>query len=76
MCTVGVCPLFPRWQEEAESEASRFQERLQQAERERVDTVTALRRKVDSVEVVKASEISRPQEFHCMVSWRHSAESA
>ena len=44
--------------------ASRFQERLQQAERERVDTVTALRRKVDSVEVVKASEISRLQEFH------------
>ena len=64
MCTVGVSPLFPRWQEEAESEASRFQERLQQAERERVDTVTALRRKVDSVEVVKASEISRLQEFH------------
>ena len=45
-------------------EASQFQERLQQAERERVDAVTALRRKVDSVEVVKANEISRLQEIH------------
>ena len=64
MCKVGVYPLFPRWREETESEASRFQEHLQQAERERVDAVTALRRKVDSVEVVKANEISRLQEVH------------
>jgi len=42
----------------------RFQERLQQAERERVDAVTSLRKKVDSVEVVKANEISRLQEIH------------
>ena len=65
MCIIGWSyPPFPRWREETESEVSRFQERLQQAERERVDTVTTLRRKVDSVEVVKANEISRLQEIH------------
>ena len=47
-----------------ESEASRFQERLQQVERERIDTVTALKRKVDLVEVAKTNEISRLQEIH------------
>ena len=47
-----------------ESEASQFQERLQQVERERVDAVTALKRKVDLVEVAKTNEISRLQEIH------------
>ena len=47
-----------------ESEASRFQERLQQVERERVDAVTALKRKVDLVEVAKTNEISRLQDIH------------
>jgi len=61
---IRVYPLSPRWREETESDAMRFQERLQQAERERVDAVTSLRKKVDSVEVVKANEISRLQEIH------------
>ena len=47
-----------------ESEASRLQERLQQVDRERVDAVTALKRKVDLVEVAKTNEISRLQEIH------------
>ena len=47
-----------------EAEASRFQERLQEMERERVDAVTALKRKVDLVEVAKTNEISRLQEIH------------
>ena len=47
-----------------ESEALRFQERLQQVERERVDAVTALKKKVDLVEVAKTNEISRLQEIH------------
>ena len=65
MCIIGWSyPPFPRWREETESEASRFQERLQQVERERVDAVTSLRKKVESVDVVKANEISRLQEIH------------
>ena len=64
MLTIEVLSSVPRWREETESEALWFQECLQQAERERVDAVTALRRNVDLVEVVKANEISSLQEIH------------
>ena len=53
-----------RWREEAESEASRFQERLQQAEREKSDAVLSLRKKLDAAEVARGNEIARLQEVH------------
>lgn len=59
--TVAV---FCRWQEELESEASRQKEKLEQMERDRTDTVLALRKKIESLEIAKTSEISQLQEIH------------
>ena len=53
-----------RWREEAESEASRHQEKLQQMEREKMDAVLALKKKIDGLEVSKTNEISRLQDIH------------
>ena len=56
--------LHYRWREEAESEALRHQERLQQVEREKMDAVLALKKKIDTLEVSKTNEISRLQDIH------------
>ena len=56
--------LHYRWREEAESEASRHQEKLQQVEREKMDAVLALKKKIDALEVSKTNEISRSQDVH------------
>ena len=53
-----------RWREEAESEALRHQEKLQQVEREKMDAVLALKKKIDALEVNKTNEISRLQDIH------------
>ena len=56
--------LCSRWREEAESEAFRHQEKLQQSEREKMDAVLALKKKIDMLEVSKTNEISRLQDIH------------
>ena len=53
-----------RWREEAESEALRHQEKLQQMEREKMDAVLALKKKIDALEVSKTNEIGRLQDIH------------
>ena len=53
-----------RWREEAESEALRHQEKLQQMEREKMDAVLALKKKMDALEVSKTNEIGRLQDIH------------
>ena len=53
-----------RWREETESEALRHQEKLQQVEREKMDAVLALKKKIDALEVNKTNEISRLQDIH------------
>ena len=58
-----------RWREEAESEASRYQEKLQQLEREKMDAVLALKKKIDALEVSKTNEINRLQDVHRYVVW-------
>ena len=60
-CTAMVCG---RWREELEAEASRQREKLEQMERDKTDSVLALRKKIDSLDVTKANEISRLQEIH------------
>ena len=53
-----------RWKEELEGEGLRWQEKLQQAEREKTDAVLASRRKMDALEVTKTNDISRLQGVH------------
>ena len=53
-----------RWKEELETEGARWRERLEEAEREKTDTVQALRRKLDSQEMSRTNEISRLQSVH------------
>lgn len=47
-----------------EGETTRHQERLEQLEREKTDSILALRKKIDGLEVAKTNEISRLQEIH------------
>ena len=61
--SIKVLPCF-RWREEAESEAARHQDKLQQVEREKMDAVLALKKKIDALEVSKTNEISRLQDIH------------
>jgi hypothetical protein len=42
----------------------RHQEKLQQLEREKMDAVLALKKKIDVLEVNKTNEISRLQDIH------------
>lgn len=56
--------LYYRWREEGESEALRHQEKVQQVEREKMDAVLALKKKIDTLEVSKTNEISRLQDIH------------
>lgn len=53
-----------RWKDELEAEGTRWQEKLQQVDREKTDAVLALRRKMGSIEVSKTNEISRLQGIH------------
>jgi hypothetical protein len=61
---VEFFPGLSRWKEELEVDGSRWQEKLEQVEREKTDAVLALRRKIDSMEVSKTNEISRLQGVH------------
>ena len=47
-----------------ESEATRHLDKLQQLEREKVDAVLALKKKIDALEVSKTNEINRLQDIH------------
>ena len=42
----------------------RHQEKLQQMEREKMDAVLALKKKMDALEVSKTNEIGRLQDIH------------
>ena len=53
-----------RWREEAEMESIRYQERLQQLEKEKTDVVLTLKKKIDTLEVSKTNEIGRLQDIH------------
>lgn len=56
--------VFNRWREEAEMESIRYQERVQQLEKEKSDVSLALKKKLDALEVSKTNEISRLQDIH------------
>ena len=42
----------------------RHQEKLQQMERDKMDAVLTLKKKIDALEVSKTNEISRLQDLH------------
>ena len=42
----------------------RHQEKLQQMERDKMDAVLTLKKKIDALEVSKSNEISRLQDLH------------
>ena len=45
-------------------ESIRYQERLQQLEKEKTDVVLTLKKKIDTLEVSKTNEIGRLQDIH------------
>ena len=53
-----------RWKEELEGEASHWKERLETSEREKIDAILALKKKMESLEIAKANEIAKLQETH------------
>ena len=53
-----------RWKEELDAETSHHKERLEQLERDKTDSVLALRKKIATLETEKTNEISQLQEIH------------
>ena len=52
-----------------ESEGVRWQEKVQNLEREKADAVLSLKKKIDSMEVSRTNEISRLQAVHRSEPW-------
>ena len=53
-----------RWREELETEAAHHRERLEQADREKNDSLLALRKKMEALELSKTNEIAQLQQIH------------
>ena len=53
-----------RWREELETEAAHHRERLEQAEGEKNDSLLALRKKMEALELSKTNEIAQLQQVH------------
>ena len=64
-CVVAcVCTCICRWKEELEVQSTHQRERLEQLERDKVDSVLALRKKMESLELAKTNDMAQLQETH------------
>ena len=53
-----------RWKEELEGEMSHRKKRIEQLERDKTNSVLALRKKIDTLEIENTNEIAQLQEIH------------
>lgn len=61
---IYVIVIIIRWREEQEIEAARHSERIQQLEQDKLDSVTAERKKLEALEIRKNNEIEKLQAVH------------
>jgi hypothetical protein len=53
-----------KWREELETETAHHRERLEQADRDKTDSMLALRKKMEALGLSKTNEIAQLQEIH------------
>ena len=70
LCVVSYIPtsgchgFLKRWREELETETAHHRERLEQADRDKTDSMLALRKKMEALGLSKTNEIAQLQEIH------------